>query len=81
MKSMAREGKMGPIRLTYCETDSYTEVTFRRLGRSALTERTGSARWFTGKGMGDMKEFDKKGNPSREPSSEGMKGLSKFLRS
>ena len=26
-----------------------------------------------------MKEFDKKGNPSREPSSEGMKGLSKFL--
>jgi proteasome-associated ATPase len=27
----------------------------------------------------NMKEFDKKGNPSREPSSEGMKGLSKFL--
>jgi proteasome-associated ATPase len=26
-----------------------------------------------------MKEFDKKGNPSRDPSSEGMKGLSKFL--
>ena len=26
-----------------------------------------------------MKEFDKKGNPSREPTSEGMKGLSKFL--
>jgi len=26
-----------------------------------------------------MKEFDKKGNPGREPSSEGMKGLSKFL--
>jgi proteasome-associated ATPase len=26
-----------------------------------------------------MKEFEKKGNPSREPSSEGMKGLSKFL--
>ena len=26
-----------------------------------------------------MKEFDKKGNPSREPASEGMKGLSKFL--
>jgi proteasome-associated ATPase len=27
----------------------------------------------------NMKEFDKKGNPSREPASEGMKGLSKFL--
>src|SRR4029453_15350018 len=27
----------------------------------------------------DMKEFEKKPNPSREPSSEGMKGLSKFL--
>jgi proteasome-associated ATPase len=26
-----------------------------------------------------MKEFDKKGNPNREPGSEGMKGLSKFL--
>jgi proteasome-associated ATPase len=26
-----------------------------------------------------MKEFDKKGNPSREAASEGMKGLSKFL--
>src|SRR5512144_3003741 len=26
-----------------------------------------------------MKEFDKKGNPSRDPSSEGMTGLSKFL--
>ena len=26
-----------------------------------------------------MKEFEKKGNPSRDPSSEGMKGLSKFL--
>jgi proteasome-associated ATPase len=26
-----------------------------------------------------MKEFEKKGNPSREPTSEGMKGLSKFL--
>jgi proteasome-associated ATPase len=26
-----------------------------------------------------MKEFEKKGNPGREPSSEGMKGLSKFL--
>jgi len=26
-----------------------------------------------------MKEFDKKGNPSREPASDGMKGLSKFL--
>src|SRR5262245_44086963 len=26
-----------------------------------------------------MKEFEKKGNPSREPGSEGMKGLSKFL--
>ncbi len=26
-----------------------------------------------------MKEFDNKGNPSRDPSSEGMKGLSKFL--
>ena len=26
-----------------------------------------------------MKEFEKKPNPSREPSSEGMKGLSKFL--
>jgi proteasome-associated ATPase len=26
-----------------------------------------------------MKEFEKKGNPSREPSSEGVKGLSKFL--
>ena len=26
-----------------------------------------------------MKEFDKKGNPSREPTSDGMKGLSKFL--
>jgi proteasome-associated ATPase len=32
-----------------------------------------------GKEWADMKEFDKKGNPSREPSSEGMKGLSKFL--
>jgi len=36
MKSTAPEGKMGPIRLTYRETGSYTEVTFRRLGRSAL---------------------------------------------
>src|SRR5678816_1110913 len=27
----------------------------------------------------DMKEFEKKPNPSREPASEGMKGLSKFL--
>jgi proteasome-associated ATPase len=27
----------------------------------------------------NMKEFDKKGNPNREPASEGMKGLSKFL--
>jgi proteasome-associated ATPase len=26
-----------------------------------------------------MKEFEKKGNPSREPASEGVKGLSKFL--
>ena len=26
-----------------------------------------------------MKEFEKKPNPSREPASEGMKGLSKFL--
>jgi proteasome-associated ATPase len=26
-----------------------------------------------------MKEFEKKGNPSREPAPEGMKGLSKFL--
>src|SRR5262249_38148070 len=26
-----------------------------------------------------MKEFEKKGNPGREPASEGMKGLSKFL--
>jgi len=26
-----------------------------------------------------MKEFEKKGNPSREPATEGMKGLSKFL--
>src|SRR5262249_17200579 len=26
-----------------------------------------------------MKEFEKKGNPSREPGSEGMKRLSKFL--
>ena len=26
-----------------------------------------------------MKEFEKKGNPNREPASEGMKGLSKFL--
>src|SRR2546425_6128872 len=26
-----------------------------------------------------MKEFEKKGNPNREPPSEGMKGLSKFL--
>ncbi len=26
-----------------------------------------------------MKEFEKKGNPSREPTAEGMKGLSKFL--
>src|SRR6266403_1923181 len=26
-----------------------------------------------------MKEFEKKGNPGREPTSEGMKGLSKFL--
>ncbi len=26
-----------------------------------------------------MKEFEKKGNPNREPGSEGMKGLSKFL--
>ncbi len=26
-----------------------------------------------------MKEFEKKGNPNREPSAEGMKGLSKFL--
>ena len=26
-----------------------------------------------------MKEFEKKGNPSREPTSEGVKGLSKFL--
>jgi proteasome-associated ATPase len=32
-----------------------------------------------GKEWANMKEFDKKGNPSREPSSEGMKGLSKFL--
>src|SRR5262252_2909690 len=27
----------------------------------------------------DMKEFEKKPNPSREPASDGMKGLSKFL--
>jgi proteasome-associated ATPase len=26
-----------------------------------------------------MKEFEKKGNPNREPTAEGMKGLSKFL--
>ena len=26
-----------------------------------------------------MKEFEKKGNPNRDPASEGMKGLSKFL--
>jgi iron-sulfur cluster assembly accessory protein len=26
-----------------------------------------------------MKEFEKKGNPGREPASEGKKGLSKFL--
>src|SRR5256886_2920509 len=26
-----------------------------------------------------MKEFEKKGNPSRDPSAEGVKGLSKFL--
>ena len=26
-----------------------------------------------------MKEFEKKGNPNREPAAEGMKGLSKFL--
>jgi proteasome-associated ATPase len=32
-----------------------------------------------GKEWANMKEFDKKGNPSRDPSSEGMKGLSKFL--
>jgi proteasome-associated ATPase len=32
-----------------------------------------------GKEWANMKEFDKKGNPSREPASEGMKGLSKFL--
>jgi proteasome-associated ATPase len=32
-----------------------------------------------GKEWANMKEFDKKGNPSREPSAEGMKGLSKFL--
>jgi proteasome-associated ATPase len=32
-----------------------------------------------GKEWANMKEFDKKGNPSREPASEGVKGLSKFL--
>src|SRR4026208_1413211 len=32
-----------------------------------------------GKEWANMKEFDKKGNPSREPASDGMKGLSKFL--
>jgi proteasome-associated ATPase len=31
------------------------------------------------KGRVHMKEFEKKGNPGREPASEGMKGLSKFL--
>src|SRR5712692_5648379 len=31
------------------------------------------------KERGDMKEFEKKGNPSREPASDGVKGLSKFL--
>jgi proteasome-associated ATPase len=32
-----------------------------------------------GKEWANMKEFDKKGNPSREPASEAMKGLSKVL--
>src|SRR4026208_2233571 len=32
-----------------------------------------------GKEWANMKECEKKGNPSRDPSSEGMKGLSKFL--
>src|SRR3970282_1487622 len=39
---------------------------------------SGSARWTTRKDRANMKEFEKK-TPSREPSSEGMKGLSKFL--
>src|SRR5713101_7608645 len=78
MKSIALNSESGPIRLTSRETASYTDGTFRLHGPSAREQRSGpdgSPR----KERADMKEFEKKGNPNREPGSEGMKGLSKFL--
>ncbi len=67
MKSTAPEGKMGPIRLTCREADSYTEVTFRRLGRRELGSARRSARWFTRKGMGEHEGVRQEGQSEPGP--------------
>src|SRR2546428_6446212 len=79
MISMALNDHSAPILLTCRETGHYTERNFRhhpqRAGGFALREAPAGP---TRKERANMKEFEKK-TPSREPSSEGMKGLSKFL--
>src|SRR6266540_1783240 len=89
MNSIAQNHESGPIRLTSPETRSYTEFALGIRPRSsrACMARTGRRRSMVRreldgsprKGRADMKEFEKKGNPNREPAAEGMKGLSKFL--
>src|SRR4029453_6905427 len=77
MNSVDVNDGSGPIPLTCCETDPYTE------GAGGLSPPVGAPDAKPAesprKERADMKEFEKKPNPSREPSSEGMKGLSKFL--
>ena len=79
MNSMDVNGDSGAIPLTPRETGPYTDAACgamspRRAPPGAAPADSPGKEWVE-----EMKEFEKKPSPNREPSSEGMKGLSKFL--
>jgi len=79
MNSMDVNGDSGAIPLTPRETGPYTDAACgamcpRWAPPGAAPADSPGKEWVE-----EMKEFEKKPSPNREPSSEGMKGLSKFL--
>ncbi|HAM58635.1 MAG TPA: proteasome ATPase [Candidatus Rokubacteria bacterium] len=79
MNSMDVNGDSGAIPLTPRKTGPYTDAACgamcpRWAPPGAAPADSPGKEWVE-----EMKEFEKKPSPNREPSSEGMKGLSKFL--
>ena len=79
MNSMDVNGDSGAIPLTPRKTGPYTDAACGAMCPRWAPPGEAPADSPGKEWVEEMKEFEKKPSPNREPSSEGMKGLSKFL--